>query len=412
MGVVKKEYGAVLFLVLLICQIILIPIQTVFASSANVVYRGSVTYGSSTVGDFTVNGKQAFCIEHLKASPPTGSANNGGTVYNNKKIAAALYHGWGGTKNMFTSRNQGIVVTSLVLSRLYSGTTNGQNLTGFQTLLNYANAEDVPNTIMSLSDSDLTSTVSGSVQKSQTTKFNADPANQINFTVPSQVTMHNVTTGVTRTGQQVTIKGGESFYFTATLTYGTNVSSGNLKGSLKDFQPIIFAMTNSSLQKLTFGQVNDPTGIVSFIARFSVRTGDLEITKKGTDGKFLAGAEYDVKNSSGTVVEHVVTGSNGKVKTKQLLAGAHTIVETKSPSGYTIDSAPKNVTINAGKTATFTQTNKQVFFQVKIKKEDAETGDAAQGEASLVGAKYGIFSDSRATQLLEEVTIGQDLTAL
>ena len=27
-------------------------------------YNGKITYGSNIVGDFTINGKQAFCMEH------------------------------------------------------------------------------------------------------------------------------------------------------------------------------------------------------------------------------------------------------------------------------------------------------------------------------------------------------------
>ena len=29
-------------------------------------YNGKITYGASSVGDFTVAGKQAFCLEHSK----------------------------------------------------------------------------------------------------------------------------------------------------------------------------------------------------------------------------------------------------------------------------------------------------------------------------------------------------------
>ena len=36
-------------------------------------YNGKITYGSNIVGDFTINGKQAFCMEHPKSTPPTGT---------------------------------------------------------------------------------------------------------------------------------------------------------------------------------------------------------------------------------------------------------------------------------------------------------------------------------------------------
>jgi len=49
--------------------------------------------------------------------------------------------------------------------------------------------------------------------------------------------------------------------------------------------------------------------------------------------------------------------------------------------------------------------------QVKLTKHDSETEEKAQGDATLVGAKYGIYSNAAATNLIEELTIGSDLTA-
>ncbi|HHR2976481.1 TPA: MSCRAMM family protein, partial [Listeria monocytogenes] len=108
---------------------------------------------------------------------------------------------------------------------------------------------------------------------------------------------------------------------------------------------------------------------------------------------------------------HVKTGSDGTITAKDLLMGDYTVVETKAPAGYTIDKTPRKVTIKAAETTLLNVTNKAISFQVRVKKADTETGDTAQGDANLVGAKYGVYEDAAATKLLDEITIGQDLTA-
>ncbi|WP_260443207.1 SpaA isopeptide-forming pilin-related protein [Listeria innocua] len=383
-------------------------------TSANVVYRGQISYGGSIVGHFEVDGKQSFCIEHPKATPPTGTQNNGGTIYNNDQIAAALYYGITGDGNIFGSDwARGTVVTSLVLSEMYLGSyQGGSSIAGYDELKAKALAGDYPDSAANFSQTTVDSEINSNVQRSETIRLNADTRNRFSFSLPSQVTFKNVTTGQTQTGGTVTIKGGDSFYLTAPLTYNTNYVSGNLRGTLKEFTSILYRMNDDRYQKLAQGMWVDPSFTIAFTAKFRARTGSVEITKKGSDGKLLPGAQYDVKNSAGQVVAHVTTNANGKIKVNDLLQGNYTVTETRAPAGYTINRTPQNITITAGQTAYMTFENKQVFFQVKLKKQDAETDDEAQGDATLVGARYGIYSDAAATNLLNEVTIGTDLTAL
>lgn len=382
-------------------------------AAVSVDYRGQISYGGSTVGDFRVNGERAFCVEHKKPTPATGEANQGESPYDNEKIKAALYYGEGGPASIFgNDHDRGTVVTSLVLSKLYTGQSpGGEAIAGFSELMAHAQAQDAPSTDKSFSDTYLDSSVVGNVQKSQTETFRADNRNSITLNVPSKVTIHNTSTGKNQTGSSVTIKGGESFYFTAPLDYHSDYSSGALTGSMKHYQPLLTQMTDSSKQDLMKGGYLDPQEIISFTAHFEARTGDLKIKKTGSDNRTLANAEYDVKDSSGKVVAHVKTGSDGTVTAKDLLMGDYTVVETKAPAGYTIDNTVRKVTVKAAETTLLNVTNKAISFQVKVKKTDAETGDTAQGDASLFGAKYGIYEDAAATKQLDEMTIGQDLTA-
>lgn len=186
----------------------------------------------------------------------------------------------------------------------------------------------------------------------------------------------------------------------------------NVKGTFKNKYKYAteFLSSEEKVQNLGVIKTHEDTQVLEAKASAGLKAdGTIEITKQGDDGKLLPGAEYDIVDSKGKVVDHVVTGKDGKIKTKALLIGAYDVIETKAPPGYTLDATPRRVIVESGQTTTIVITNKQAFLQVRIKKEDAETGDKPQGEASLVGAKYGVYSDKEATKLLDEVTIGKDL---
>lgn len=384
------------------------------AGSATVTYKGQVSYGGSTVGHFEVDGEQAFCIEHPKPTPATNTPNDGGNIYDNAKVAATLYYGITGDKNIFGSDwTRGTVLTSLILSEMYLGSyQGGSSIAGYDQLKAKAVAGDYPEAALKLTKTTLNSSVSGDVQKTETSKFEADSSNYVVVSLDSKVTMYNVTKGTKSTGGNIRIYGGDSFYLTAPLDYDSDFGSGALKGSMKVLSPILYKMNDGSLQKLVKAGWFDPTKTVSFTAKFEAQVGDLKIKKNGSDNRTLANAEYDVKDSSGKVVAHVKTGSDGTVTAKDLLMGDYTVVETKAPAGYTLDNTVRKVTVKAAETTLLNVTNKAISFQVKVKKTDAETGDTAQGDATLVGAKYGIYEDAAATKLLDEITIGEDLTAL
>ncbi len=66
----------------------------VFASSSTVQYNGKIKYGVSSVGDFLINGEQAFCMEHSKGTPGTNTPITS-RVYDNENVAKCLYYRMG-----------------------------------------------------------------------------------------------------------------------------------------------------------------------------------------------------------------------------------------------------------------------------------------------------------------------------
>lgn len=80
--------------------------------------------------------------------------------------------------------------------------------------------------------------------------------------------------------------------------------------------------------------------------------GGVVLNKTGTDGVALPGAEFEVLQSDGAVVEAgLTTDANGQISLKKLHAGDYVLVETKAPTGYSLKPIAIPFTITAGATA-------------------------------------------------------------
>ncbi|CAM3316995.1 SpaA isopeptide-forming pilin-related protein [Vagococcus fessus] len=109
--------------------------------------------------------------------------------------------------------------------------------------------------------------------------------------------------------------------------------------------------------------------------------------------KTLAGAEFDIIDKDGKVVEHIVTDDNGQAQSKNLNIGNYTLVETKAPEGYELDSTPIPVKIEAnGEVSVIevTITNDPIeppLGTIKLIKQDSE-----DDTKRLVGAEFDVFN--------------------
>ena len=138
----------------------------------------------------------------------------------------------------------------------------------------------------------------------------------------------------------------------------------------------------SAGQKTTVNTTNIP------LAKIEVLKVDSEHGNKP-----LQGAEFTVTHkASGTVVDTITTGSDGKATTKNLDFGVYTIKETKVPTGYYItgsDTAEvplSHSTVSPGGTITHTRDNTLITGDVTVYKfrEKLYTGAA---DVPLSGAK-------------------------
>ncbi|MBC1572775.1 hypothetical protein HCJ25_14095 [Listeria sp. FSL L7-1426] len=371
----------------------------------------SANYGGYTTSTSYINvgGKVAFCIDPAKDFPV--NINYAESVYTDAGVYNILAYGY--PHNGTSEKNY---VDTYVALNYYLGHFDSPAMaadSGVKYLLEKARTKPAAMGKFSITNKSQKATWNSTTKRQETGYYQHVLESDVNVTqtisLPANITL------VTRSGKEykgnVTINADEDFKLTAPADYDKTISF-DVDTNLRPKSALMFNPSSSNVQRLvSAGGVRDPISVTDIKATFEAQVGDLKIKKTGSDNRTLANAEYDVKDSSGKVVAHVKTTADGTITAKDLLIGDYTVVETKAPAGYTIDKTPRKVTVRAAETTLLNVTNKAISFQVKVKKADSETGDTAQGDASLISAKYGIYEDAAATKLLEEITIGQDLTA-
>ncbi|EAF4459205.1 hypothetical protein CYH18_15150 [Listeria monocytogenes serotype 1/2a] len=371
----------------------------------------SANYGGYTTSTSYINvgGKVAFCIDPAKDFPV--NINYAESVYTDAGVYNILAYGY--PHNGTSEKNY---VDTYVALNYYLGHFDSPAMaadSGVKYLLEKARTKPAAMGKFSITNKSQKATWNSTTKRQETGYYQHVLESDVNVTqtisLPANITL------VTRSGKEykgnVTINADEDFKLTAPADYDKTISF-DVDTNLRPKSALMFNPSSSNVQRLvSAGGVRDPISVTDIKATFEAQVGDLKIKKTGSDNRTLANAEYDVKDSSGKVVAHVKTTADGTITAKDLLIGDYTVVETKAPAGYTIDKTPRKVTVRAAETTLLNVTNKAISFQVKVKKADSETGDTAQGDASLIGAKYGIYEDAAATKLLDEIIIGQDLTA-
>lgn len=126
--------------------------------------------------------------------------------------------------------------------------------------------------------------------------------------------------------------------------------------------------------------------------------GEITLTKYNEDkSSTIAGTTYHVTSTDGYDAMHT-TDSNGKIHLTGLKLSTYTFVETQSADGYLLNTEPITVTLSykdqhtAIITGNAEQTNSEPTATIKLKKEDKETGNIAQGDATLEGAEYQLIA--------------------
>lgn len=125
---------------------------------------------------------------------------------------------------------------------------------------------------------------------------------------------------------------------------------------------------------------------VQGFVNLKVSYGSAKIIKTSEDG-IVGGLSFQITGNG--VDQTVQTGSNGEIQIDNLKPGDYTITELSEDRYVPQDS--QTVTVYAGQVATVEFSNILKKFTVELTKSDSEKGEA-QGDATLAGAKYGLYN--------------------
>lgn len=124
----------------------------------------------------------------------------------------------------------------------------------------------------------------------------------------------------------------------------------------------------------------------------------------------LVGAIYDIYDSMHYKVDTLVIGEDKTALSSYLPLGQYTIQEVASSNGYEVNPTIYDVTITSDSIIDVKVEEHVIKGTIKLIKVDSETKTCqAQGEATLVGAEYGIYD--KQNHLVDKITIGANCTA-
>ena len=141
----------------------------------------------------------------------------------------------------------------------------------------------------------------------------------------------------------------------------------------------------------------------------SYKIGNLKVIKLDKDNKeiTLENVEFDLIDSNGNIVKHLITNENGIAEAKNLKIGNYILREKKTQKEYKL-AIDENVTIEWGKTIEIIVENEKMKGQIKIIKT-SEDGNLITGElagTAIPNVKFEIYDSNY--NLVEEIITGED----
>ena len=193
------------------------------------------------------------------------------------------------------------------------------------------------------------------------------------------------TTGisVTKTGNKVTLTAKGTPNASGVVRFGYNIDR-----AYDDQGPGYYYQHPVSQDVTTCGFNGGDPAIMTLNVKVEL-DGSMKIVKTSEDGK-VSGVRFRVTGNG--VDTTVQTGTDGTIIVPNLKAGSYTVTELDVPDQY-VQPKSQTVTVKANETATVSFTNVLKKWKATITKVDAETG-AAQGDASIAGAVYGVYHGS------------------
>ena len=382
-------------------------------SLMNIGYTTNIEGTTNGWGGKRINGKVAYCVEHGIA---LGLGDNGG--YTSRELTQeqlnklTLIDYWGRYKNIANIKG-----CSAVNYNWDTIEVSAEYLTEFYCqLLIWETINSFGGDFVGASSVSIQSSIGGMANIASQSTYNG-------FKKAVLAKVDQFYTKPSISGQTVTLKVGES----ETLTDTTGALASYRDTPLVNTTGISVTKQGNKVILTATGNPN-PTGIVSFAynvdlnyykdepgyyyehavsqdvatcgfagrdptsVTFNVKVeldGSMKIVKTSEDGK-VSGVRFRV---SGNGVDTTVqTGTDGTIIVPNLKVGSYTVTELDVPDQY-VQPKSQTVTVKANETATVSFSNVLKKWKATITKVDAETG-AAQGDASIAGAVYGVYHGS------------------
>lgn len=180
-----------------------------------------------------------------------------------------------------------------------------------------------------------------------------DAANLANYTDYTADFTTNVSTYDAVAGTTIKVAANASFFekvytdgnTNVAVVYTATVNENAVMGSDGNI---------NTFESLEFG--NDPSNISTIVPPNPnpvVYTYGLQIVKKDADGTTpLQGAEFEIADVQGKVLDKGTTGADGKLNFELLAPGTYTVTETKAPANYQLLAQPITVEITADNATT------------------------------------------------------------
>lgn len=387
-----KKIGNVIMVLLLIVSTIFSQVSRVYAQiseeaseypkNESIVYNGKTTYGNNIVGNFRIGGKQAFCLQHPKTTPSTGTKVTS-KIYENPNVQKVLYYGWKGPQQWsgFKSESHGIVVTSLALSYYYYGDNSSPStISGF---LNYIKNLSVPDFSVRFSDGHVQAYKEGQIQRTKSITLESESSLfDVTMTLPSQVTYVDETHNKRQTGGSVTVKGQTKFHLEAPLNEKLAPYSTGQKTSSYEYQPIVATSSSSNLQSIGYGEYISQKNQTTSLSVDWLQLAELEITKTDIYQQLVDGAVFRLWNRDN--YDQKITVKDGQITVKELTTGIYYLQEVKAPEGFLLDDTVYTITLNAGDKVHQNVTDKEPTGEIKVVKTNEQQDKLAKAEFDII----------------------------
>lgn len=177
----------------------------------------------------------------------------------------------------------------------------------------------------------------------------------------------------------------------------TAEKNGSQRKGLITWTDGIYLPGKGSQDTVTYAQsVNDP---VKAYVKIKVSYGSAKIVKTSEDGK-VDGISFRVQGNG--IDKTIQTENGGQIQIDNLIPSVYTVTELTEEKYVPQD--VQHITVISGQITTVNFSNTLKKWQLSVTKRDKETGNP-QGDASLSGAKYGIY---KGEQLIDSYTTDEN----